>query len=443
MNDLIIIGAGPGGYELALEASKKGLSTILIEASEVGGTCLNSGCIPTKAYYKTASLLKELKQLNNYGITGEYKLDFKKNVLRKNNIVTNLVQGIKFLLKKNNVELVYGKAKLLSKYQVEVNHQVYQANYIVIASGSRAVSLPLPGFEIDGVLSSKELLELNEIPKKLVIIGAGVVGIEFASIFNAFGSEIEVIETQDRILPTIDKEISKRLLQYLKGKGIKFHLKSTVTRIETKGNLKVFYLDKEEEETIACDKVLVSVGRKPNIEDLGLDDLKIDYDKRGIKVNQFFQTNIDNIYAIGDVTGQMMLAHSATYSGYHVLKHILGEESKIDFSILPACVFSFPEVATVGLTEEECAQFDYQVQKYYFKANGKAQTMDETDGFIKIISVDDYIKGVHILGPNASDIIHEAVVLMNKKVSITEANDFIHAHPTLSETFSSALKENH
>ncbi|NLD26585.1 MAG: FAD-dependent oxidoreductase, partial [Acholeplasmataceae bacterium] len=331
---------------------------------------------------------------------------------------------------KAGVELVYGEAMLESANRIRVNKEFYEGKNIVIATGSRAALLPFLDPSNPDIITSTEILSEKNPPKKLVIIGGGVIGIEIASIFNLFGSEVEVIEMMDSIIPNLDKEISKRLLALLKAQGIKFHLSARVEAVQGK---KVTYSDKNGEMTLNFDKLLVAVGRKPNIEKLGLDKVGIRYDKSGIIVNENFQTIIPNIYAIGDVTGKMMLAHSATYSGYQVLKTLLNEEDRIDFSILPSCVFTFPEVATVGLTEEECKELNYRVAKYYFKANGKAQTMGETDGFVKMIIVDDLIKGVHILGPHASDLIHEAVVLIAKKASIDELHNFIHAHPTLSE----------
>lgn len=439
MKDIIILGAGPGGYELALAASRRGLSVVLIEEHEVGGTCLHHGCIPTKAYYKSAEVLRELKQLSDYGISGTFSFDFSKTSDRKNEIVKTLTQGIKFLLNKAHVEWIYGRGKIISPNQVAVNGEIFEGKYIVIATGSSAAMLPLPGADSEGVMTSTELLELKDVPKKLVVIGGGVIGIELATIFNQFGTEVDVIEAMDSILPPVDREISKRLQIYLKGQGIRIHTKATVSRIEA--GLKVYFTEKDSEQTVAADKVLVAVGRRPNVNDIGLENTKVIYDRKGIKVNTFFQTNVPNIYAIGDVTGTMMLAHSASYSGYHVLKHILKEESLINFEVLPSCVFTFPEIASVGFTEDQCEEADVCVQKYYFKANGKALTINETDGFVKIISVCDIIRGVHILGPHASDLIHEFVPIMNRNIPISELNDYIHAHPTLSETLAGAFRE--
>lgn len=437
MKDLIIIGAGPGGYELALAAAKSGLSAVLIEKDEVGGTCLQRGCIPTKAYYKTASILKETKVFHKFGIFGDFHFDHTKNLERKNEIVKKLAEGIKFMLKKAGVELVYGEAVLESPNSVRVNSEVYKGKYLVIATGSRPARLPFGDIYHPDIITSKEILSERSVPKKLIIVGAGVVGIEIASIFNQFGSDVEVIEAMDSILPQIDKEISKRLTGFLKNQGIKFHLSARVKDISGR---KVIFTKKDQEHTLSFDKLLIAIGRVPNLENLGLDELGIKYDKKGIIVNENFQTNIPNIYAIGDVTGKMMLAHSATYSGYHVLKHILDEESNIDFSILPACVFSFPEVATVGLTEAECVDLSPKTYKFLYQANGKAQASGELEGFVKVVSVDGIIKGVHIIGAHASDIIHQAAILLNKKASITDLSEIIFAHPTLSEALGHVMR---
>jgi len=431
MKDIIIIGAGPGGYELALKAAKEGLSILLLEKDQLGGTCLQRGCIPTKAYYHSAALLRELNKREEYGIKGEFTFDFLKTYQRKEKIINDLTQGIAFMLKTHNIEVVYGKASLKSNNEVMVEDTIYKGKYIVIATGSKP--FVLPSFNTSSVITSDNLLELKEVPKKLAIIGGGVIGIEFASIFNAFGSEVEVFELAETILPLFDKEISRRLQAYLKGQGIKIYTSTKVLGLEEKG--KIFYRTGSLDKETSADNILVSIGRGPNIEGLGLDDIGIIHSNKGIEVNNNFETNIKNIYAIGDVTGKMMLAHSATYSGYHVLKHILQEKAEINFDIIPSCVFSFPEVAMVGLTEADCRNEDYKVYKGYFRSNGKAVTLNATDGFLKIVTTNNYIKGVHIIGPHASDLIHEAMVLINESITIDRFRDFIHAHPTLSEVY--------
>ncbi|HNZ50783.1 MAG TPA: dihydrolipoyl dehydrogenase [Bacilli bacterium] len=429
MRDLIIIGAGPGGYELALEAASQGLKVTLIEKDALGGTCLNHGCIPTKSFYHTAKLIKDFQEAQNLGFSPLPNWDYQKTLHRKNEIVSQLVGGIKFLLEKAQVEVIHGHGKLISPHQVQVNEQIIEGAFIVIATGSSSAKLPLPGFNLPQVLSSTEMLDLDVIPKKLAIVGGGVIGIEFASIFQQFGSEVEVFEALDTILPLSDREISKRLLSYLKQSGIKFHLKTMVSKIEKTDHLQLFYQEKDQELTTEADVVLVAVGRKPKLDKLGLEEVGIVYDRFGIKVNEHFQTNFPHIYAIGDVTGKMMLAHSATYSGFQVLKHLLHQSDRIDFSILPSCVFTFPEVAQVGLTEEEAKSLDYRVLKSFFRANGKALTINETNGFIKIIVVDEVIRGVHILGPHASDLILEAVSLLNQKTTV-QGNEKFHSSPS-------------
>lgn len=444
MKDLIIIGAGPGGYELALEASRLGLSVILIEKEKLGGTCLNHGCIPTKSYYQNALVLKDLKEKEVYGISGDFTFDFKKVKERKDNVVETLCKGIEFSFSKSSVELVYGKASFVDKNTVLVNDITYTAKNIVIATGSSPIRNLFEGSNLEGVLTSEELLDLEVLPKELVIIGGGVIGIEMATIFNTFGVKVEIIEMCDRILPLIDSDISKRLQSYLKALGIGIHTKSSLQKIEkSEGKLKAIFTEKGKELSLLCDNVLVSVGRCANVNSLDLEKVNIEYTKKGILVNENYQTNIPNIYAIGDVTGKMMLAHSATYSGYRVLNHILGKKDNINFNLVPSCVFTFPEVASIGLTKEDLEKEELEAKtiKVLYRSVGKAVAMNHEDGFLKLIIRENKIIGAHILGYDASTLIHELVPLMNEDISIERIKDYIHAHPTLSEILSIALKE--
>lgn len=444
MKDLIIIGAGPGGYELALEASRLGLSVILIEKEKLGGTCLNHGCIPTKSYYQNALVLKDLKEKEVYGISGDFTFDFKKVKERKDNVVETLCKGIEFSFSKSSVELVYGKASFVDKNTVLVNDITYNAKNIVIATGSSPIRNLFEGSNLEGVLTSEELLDLEVLPKELVIIGGGVIGIEMATIFNTFRVKVEIIEMCDRILPLIDSDISKRLQSYLKALGIGIHTKSSLQKIEkSEGKLKAIFTEKGKELSLLCDNVLVSVGRCANVNSLDLEKVNIEYTKKGILVNENYQTNIPNIYAIGDVTGKMMLAHSATYSGYRVLNHILGKKDNINFNLVPSCVFTFPEVASIGLTKEDLEKEELEAKtiKVLYRSVGKAVAMNHEDGFLKLIIRENKIIGAHILGYDASTLIHELVPLMNEDISIERIKDYIHAHPTLSEILSIALKE--
>ncbi|MDD3170932.1 MAG: dihydrolipoyl dehydrogenase [Bacilli bacterium] len=443
MKDLIIIGAGPGGYELALEASKKGLKVTLIEQDQLGGTCLNYGCIPTKSYYQNAKILKELEKKEIFGITGKLDFDFSVAYKRKEEIISSLKEGIKFLLDKTDIEYINGRGRLINSNTVKVGEETYIAENIVIATGSRPIRLDLPGFSLEGVLTSRDLLELKDIPQKMVIIGGGVIGIEMASIFHKFGCDVEVIEMCDAVLPNYDQEISKRLQGYLKQQGIKIHMRSKVVKIDKKENLIVNFIEKDSENLIVCDKVLLAIGRKPNIDNLGLEDVGINYTGKGITVDDNFMTNIPHIYAIGDVNGKTMLAHAATYSGYKVLSNILNEPDEIDLENIPSCVFTFPEIASIGLTEEEARKTGLEVKigKSMYRACGKAVAMNEVEGFVKLIAIDNVIMGAHIIGYDASVIIHEALPLINEKITVSRASGYVHAHPTLSEVFSGALKE--
>lgn len=437
MTDLIVIGAGPGGYELALEASHNGLSTVLIEGKKLGGTCLQEGCIPTKTYYKNASVLNTIKEASLYGINiPSYDFDFSKVVERKEKVVHELEKGILFLLNKAGVKVVNGYASFLSPSEVEVNGTVYQAKKIVIATGS--VPIILPAFP--DALTSTDLLNLSAVPEKLVVIGGGVIGIEMASIFSSFGSDVTVVEATDSIIGLADSDISKRLLAYLKAKGIKFYLNAKAQKHE---NSQVTIATEKGEIMLDATQVLMAVGRRPNLNNLGLENAHVEYTKRGIVTNEFGQTSNPNIYAIGDVTGINMLAHYATYDGLRVLNHIMGKPNNIRFDLVPACVFTFPEVAWCGKTEQELARegINYQTHKGMFRANGKALAMNETDGFAKIITVDNLIAGVHIIGPSASTLVHELSSLMNLDITKDRFLSIIHAHPTLSEIFTSTLKQ--
>lgn len=426
--DVIILGGGPGGYEFALAAAKEGLSVALIEKDKLGGTCLNYGCIPTKAYYDFASLLTKFHNslLKDYSINFNF-LELKK---KKDQTVENLQEGIAFSLKKSNVVVIKGEGKLIDQNTVLVNDIKYFGKYIVIATGAKARVIP----SFEEALTSKEILELEILPKRLAIIGGGVIGIEMASIFNAFGVEVYVIEEREYIIPGCDLEVSRRLLTSLRKRGIKFYLKTKVLEVKDK------QLELDNHEKLEVDCILQSIGRIPNV-DLGLDNVGIIYDKNGIAVDGNFQTNIDNIYAIGDVTGKNMLAHHATYSGYQALYHILGKTSKINFNLIPSCVFSFPEVSWIGASEEHCKRLGmiYEVHKGSYRSNGKAQAMNEVEGMIKVITSDNYIIGASIIGYDASTLIHEIALAIYNKMTVDTFKDVIHAHPTLNEIFTSCF----
>lgn len=452
---IIIIGAGPGGYETALLAAKRGVEVILIEAGPVGGTCLNEGCIPTKAFCKNAEVLDGLREAAEFGVTGlSYGFDFRTVVERKNAVVDQLRGGVEGLLSHKNITLVRGKASFKDPYTVYVDGQEYIADYIIIATGSVSASLPIPGADLPGVMTSKEILDIEEVPKRLCVIGGGVIGLEFASIFRSFGSEVSVLEYCKDILPRFDTDLAKRLKQSLGKRGIEINTQAQVTGIsENAGAYTVSFTRKGKEESIVADKVLMAVGRRANMDSLNLSDIGIECSRKGVIVNEVMQTNVPHIYAIGDINGSMMLAHAATFQGIVALDHIMGIDNEIDLSVMPAAVFTSPEAASVGLTEDECKDKAIPVKclKSFFRANGKAVTMGETDGFCKIVVAAEpkegedspyepgRILGCHMYGPHSSDIIQEVCALISRKATLEQFRDIIHTHPTLTEVLQTAV----
>ena len=468
---IIIIGAGPGGYETALLAAKRGVEVVLIESGHVGGTCLNEGCIPTKSFCKNAEVLDGLREAGAFGVTGlSYGFDFGAVTARKNAVVEQLRSGVEGLLSHKNITLVRGKAAFKDDHTVLADGQEYTADYIIIATGSVSASLPIPGADLPGILTSREILDLQEVPKRLCVIGGGVIGLEFASVFRSFGSEVTVLEYFKDILPRFDSDLSKRLKQSLGKRGIEICTQAQVTGIEhmydtslrdssepCQSLYRVTYTRKGKEESIEADKVLMAVGRKANVGSLNLADIGLEFTSRGITVDErTMQTNIPHIYAVGDINGKMMLAHAATFQGIVALvalDHIMGKENGIDLSVMPAAVFTSPEAASVGMTEEDCQAADVPVKclKSFFRANGKAVTMAETDGFCKLIVAAEpkegftspyepgRILGCHLYGPHASDIVQEACALISRKATLEEFQSVIHTHPTLTEVLQSAV----
>lgn len=427
---LLIIGAGPGGYETAVEAVKRGMEVTLITEGPLGGTCLNEGCIPTKTFCHYAELIEQ-----NIKAGLDCKPAFGAAAQRKQAVVEQLRGGIEMLLK--GVEVVQGRAQFKDSKTVVCNGQDYTADKIIIATGSVSASLPIPGAE--NCITSKEILDLNEAPESLCVIGGGVIGLEFASIFRSFGTEVTVLEYCPNILPRFDVDLAKRLKQSLSKRGINIEVQAQVTGID--GNT-ITYIKKEKEFTVQADKILMAVGRRPNVEGLNLEAAGIDYTRKGITVNDRFETSVPGIYAVGDVIGGIMLAHAATYQGLHALNCICGQQDSIRFDLIPAAVFTMPEVATIGLTEEQCKEQELEVRclKSFYRANGKAVSMDETDGYCKIIVASDgAIMGAHLIGAHASDIIHEIAAVMNINGTLEQLRYVIHAHPTLSEVLQAAI----
>lgn len=465
---LTIIGAGPGGYETAVAAARKGIETTIISDGPVGGTCLNEGCIPTKSFCRNAEALETLAKGSAFGITDlSYGFDFSKVVERKNAVVEQLKSGVEGLLKGKNLTLVYGKASfkdahtvLVSSDDPAVNGMEIESDYVIIATGSYSATLPIPGNDLEGVITSREILDVEAVPQRLCVIGAGVIGLEFASIFRSFGSQVDVVEYCKDILPRFDTDLAKRLKQALGKRGINIETGAQVQSISREGDvLTVSYLKKDKEVKVEADKVLMAVGRRPNVGAVNLDTIGVEYGPRGIVVNAEMRTNVPHIFAIGDVTGGMMLAHAATFQGEKALKAIaveagleeVSEGPEIDLSIIPAAVFTNPEAATVGRSEDECKNAGIAVKclKSFFRANGKALSMDEPEGFCKLVVaaegseefVPGQILGCHLFGAHAADLIQEIASLMNHKGTVAELAATVHAHPTLGEVILNAAKQ--
>ena len=424
MKKLLIIGAGPGGYETAVEAAARGFLVTIFNAGQPGGTCLNEGCIPTKTFCAAAHAFRP----------GVDSADAFMAALqeRKSAVVEQLRAGVLTLLKHPNIEYVPLKAQFVAPKRLRAGEREWEGDAVMIATGSVSASLPLPG--ASHCLDSTQLLALREVPARLGIIGGGVIGLEFASVFAALGAEVTVFEYCKNILPRFDADIAKRLRQSLSRRGIQILTGACVQKIGSDGS--VAYSVGEKGETQFFSKVLMAVGRKPYTDGLNLEAAGLEAGKNGISVDENMQTAVPGIYAIGDVTGGMMLAHTAKYQGLRALNAICGVQDGIDFSVTPAVVFTQPELATVGRSEEELKAegIPFETRKAFYRANGKAVSEGASDGLCKLLlGGDGRILGAHILGAHAADLIHEAAALLALGVSVSRARDLIHAHPSFSE----------
>ena len=443
--DLIIIGGGPGGYETALLAAQRGLAVTLIERGNLGGTCLNEGCIPTKTLCRSAALACDMKKAAELGVAvGDWSVVFPTIMARKNAVVEQLRTGVEALMRHPKISLVTGDARFVDALTVEVAGERYAARDVIIATGSTAATLPIEGADLPGVVTSKELLDLHELPQRLTVIGAGVIGLEFASIFHALGSNVTVLEYAREVLPHFDTDMAKRLRQSLGKRGIVIETQAAVKSVaKINSSLAVNYEKKGKTLAVEADVVLMAVGRKANVSSLNLDDVGIDYTQRGITVDDNMLTNVPHVYAIGDINGKMMLAHAATFQGVCALNHIMGESCRVRLDVMPAAVFTMPEAATVGLTEDDCKErgIEYVAKKSFFRANGKALSIGEPEGYCKLlVAADHRLLGCHILGAHASDVVQEVCALITRGASCDDLALTIHAHPTLSEVVLSAAR---
>ena len=426
--DLIIIGAGPGGYRTAELAARRGMQVIVFEAAEAGGTCLNCGCIPTKTLCHDA----ESPLLVDGSYDDNARL-FSQAVARKQQVVETLRQGVETLMQQPGITFVKSKATFTDSHTVIADGEEYTADNIIIATGSRSKTPPIQGIDSPCVVSSTELLETDTLPHSLCIVGAGVIGMEFASIFNAFGTKVTVVEFLKECLPAIDSDIAKRLRKQLEKRGVEFFMQAAVKSIDAG---KVCFERKGKESAVEADTILIATGRAANVEGLQLEKAGIDYGRQGIVVDDNMQTNVPHIYAIGDVNGRQMLAHAATFQGIRALNAIQGKTDNIRLDIMPAAVFTQPEVASVGLTEDICKEqvADYTCHKGYYRSNGKALAVDAADGIVKILTDNaGKIIGAHVMGAHAADIVQELSALMNVDITLSRLADMVHIHPTLSE----------
>ena len=431
--DIIIIGSGPGGYRTASYALQQGKQVVIIEKAEAGGTCLNSGCIPTKCLAHDAEANAS---------------DFPAAAERKRNVMDQLRQGIEQLLSAPGITLVRGEATFKDARTVTVDGTDYEADDIIIATGSSSKMPPVEGIDNPRVITSTEALNFQTLPAEIVIIGAGVIGMEFASIFSRFGAKVSVIEYLKECLPVIDKDIAKRVRKQIeKLQGVTFYMDSAVKAIND--NEVVFVSNKNGKATrLECPAcpVLIATGRKPNIEGLNLEAAGVEYSPKGVTVNDNMLTSVPHIYAIGDVTGRQMLAHAATFMGFRAVNAIVGKADKIRFDIMPSAIFTYPEAAAVGLTEDQCKQqgIECRALKGYYRANGKALAIDEPEGMVKLVAgADGKILGCTSYGAHSADIVQEVTAYMNCNATVADIADSVHIHPTLSEILQDACVGGH
>ena len=448
----VVIGGGPGGYVCAIRLSQLGIKTACIDAGgKLGGTCLNIGCIPSKSLLNLSENFNKAKNFSNLGIeVGQVKLNLEKIMQNKDKAVDTLTKGIEFLFKKNKVSYFKGIATFQSAKKILIKDEkkketIIEADKVVISTGSEPLSLPGIKFDEKIILSSTGALSLKKIPKKMIVVGGGYIGLEMGSVWLRFGTEVHVVEFLDHITPGMDKEISKEFMKILKKQGMKFHLQTKLESIQKNNNgAKVIATDKDGKKIdFDCDVVLISVGRKPNTKNLNLEKVNINLDnKKRIKTNDKFETNIKNIYAIGDVISGPMLAHKAEEEGIAVAELIAGQSGHVNYDVIPGVIYTSPEVASIGKTEEQLKESNkkYKVGKFPFLANSRAKAIDEPEGFVKILADDktDKILGVHMIGPHAGEMIAEIGIAMEFGASSEDLARTCHAHPTFSEAVQDA-----
>ena len=449
--DLIVIGSGPGGYVTAIRASQLGLKTAIVEKESLGGICLNWGCIPTKALLKSAQVFEYINKASTYGIqVNGSNLDFVEVIKRSRDIANGMSKGIEYLMKKNKIDVIFGHGKITETGKVEVTSsgkkETYKSTHIILATGAR--SRVLPNIPQDGskVIGYREAMTLKEIPKKLVIIGSGAIGVEFAYFYATMGSEVTVVEYQKNIVPIEDNDISKQLQRSFKKLGIKILTQTSVEKVDVKDKCIVHAKTKDSEQTIDCDVVLSAVGIEANIEGIGLEELGVSIENGRVIVDKFYRTNIPGIYAIGDMLPTQALAHVASAEGILCVEKITGHDVEpLNYSNIPGCTYCSPEIASVGLTEEKAKELGYEVKvgKFPFSASGKASAAGHKDGFVKVVFDAKYGEwlGCHMIGYNVTEMIAEAVVARRLETTGMEILKSVHPHPTMSEAVMEAVAD--
>jgi dihydrolipoamide dehydrogenase len=449
--DLLVIGGGPGGYVAAIRAAQKGIKAAVVEREALGGVCLNWGCIPTKALLKNAEMMHEFRRADEFGFKiKEISFDFKKIIQRSRSVAETNSKGVAFLFKKNKIEHISGHAQLTDKYTVTVSNSLEKkersitAQNIIVASGGRPRAIPGVAFDEKKIITSKEAMLLEKPPKKMLIIGAGAIGVEFAYFYNAFGTEVHLIEMLPQILPMEDTEITSQLTRSFKKQGINIYTETLVEKLgNTKTGVKATITSKNKGGSLEGELALIAIGIQGNVENLGLEDLSISTKNGFISVNEFYQTNIPNIYAIGDVIGAPLLAHVASHEGFIAVEHIAkGQPHPLDYNNIPGCTYCQPQVASIGLTEDKAIQAGYKINigKFPFRASGKARAIGAIDGMVKLIFDQKYgeLLGAHIIGSEATEMIAELGVAKSLETTNYELFHTVHAHPTLSEAIMEA-----
>jgi dihydrolipoamide dehydrogenase len=444
--DVIVLGSGPGGYVTAIRASQLGLKTAVVEKESLGGVCLNWGCIPTKALLKSAQVFEYLKHAEDYGLSvKDAKHDFDAVVKRSRGVADGMSNGVKFLMKKNKIDVIEGYGKVKPGKKIDVDGKEYSADHIIIATGAR--SRELPSLPQDGkkVIGYRQAMTLAKQPKKMIVVGSGAIGVEFAYFYNSMGTEVTIVEYLDKIVPVEDDEVSKQLERSFKKSGIKIMTSAEVTSVDTSGKgVKATVKTKKGEETLEADIVLSAVGIKSNIENIGLEDVGIVVDRDKIIVNDYYQTNIPGYYAIGDVTPGQALAHVASAEGILCVEKIAGQHVEaLDYGNIPGCTYCSPEIASVGLTEAQAKEqgLDVKIGKFPFSASGKASASGAKDGFVKVIFDAKYGEwlGCHMIGAGVTDMIAEAVLGRKLETTGHEVLKAVHPHPTMSEAVMEAV----